>query len=332
MTKIKLLATVFLFFTAFTFVSCEVESIDPALAVNNGGNTGGGNTGGGNTGGGTSGAFKADFDGQTFTASTTQAIVNDDYIAITGMKSTGEFFQITVPEGTVGTYTWDDYDENSGGVQGGFALIYSQASGSIPYMGASDQWGAFADVPGYTDTAEIIITSIDTQNKKISGKFKFTGIRYANGVTIETKVFTNGSFTNIPYTADVPTNPSNNNTFFAKLNGQNFTPTNISAMSMSDRINIIGRKGAVENIALSLKSNVTPGTYNLTMIGDYSGRYTKDMSPLGNFASDSGSVTVISHDVANKKIKGTFHFVATLPVLSPDTHNVTDGTFDVTYQ
>lgn len=55
MKKITFLTTILLVFTAFTFVSCEVESIDPALGTdgtnNNGGNTGGGNTGGGNTGG-----------------------------------------------------------------------------------------------------------------------------------------------------------------------------------------------------------------------------------------------------------------------------------------
>jgi hypothetical protein len=58
MKKITFLTTILLVFTAITFVSCEVESIDPALSnngANNGGNTGGGNTGGGTGGnGGTS--------------------------------------------------------------------------------------------------------------------------------------------------------------------------------------------------------------------------------------------------------------------------------------
>ncbi|WP_211089504.1 hypothetical protein [Flavobacterium supellecticarium] len=61
MKKITFLTTILVVFTAFTFVSCEVESIDPALSANgtnnNGGNTGGGNTGGGNNGGTPSGDY-----------------------------------------------------------------------------------------------------------------------------------------------------------------------------------------------------------------------------------------------------------------------------------
>lgn len=274
------------------------------------------------------GVFKVDFDGQTFIASTTQAIVNDNYISITAIKTNGEIFQITIPEVAVGTYTWNDF----GATSSGFALAYNQVSNGITYIGARDDSGEFAGFDNYTDTAEVVISSIDAINKKISGTFKFTGVRFNDtGSEVIPKIFTNGSFTSIPFTADVPA--PTGNTFTAKLDGVAFVPTNISGISNSGRISIIGRKGTIQNISLSLISSVVPGTYDLDNSGDYVGQYVKDATPEGSsFAADGGSVTIISHNTTTKRIKGTFEYTATSFLLPSEIYEITDGTFEVTYQ
>jgi hypothetical protein len=269
--------------------------------------------------------FKVDFDGRTFTASTTQAIVNSDYVAITGRKSSGEFFQITIPGARTGTYVINPNTPSSN-----FALAFSQGNGNVPYLAVDDENGAFADFPNYTDTAEIVISSIDVVNKRIVGTFKFTGVKFADntGTTIETKVFTNGVF-NLPYTSDVvaPTG----NSFTAKIDGTAYVPTNITGVKTNGLVSVIGRRGNVENIGVVVPEDAAAGSvYNFTALSsDARGQYILDSTPEGIYGG-SGSVTIISHNVTAKRIKGTFSFVAT-SMIGGGSVNITDGTFDITY-
>jgi len=324
MSKFKYLSAFLLLFTAFTFTSCDNEPIDSNVVINPGEDEE-------NPGGGTgTGQFKVDFDGQTFVANITQAIVNEDYIAITGLKSsTGQMFQITIPEGGVGTYTWDDFDATNP-LGTSFAMIYSQGNGTSGFLSVYEDSPEFSEFPEYTDSAVIAITEINTQNKTISGTFQFTGIRFADatGDRVEIKTFTNGSFTNLSYAADTPS-PSNN-TFSAKVNGANYVATNVTAIDMMGSISIIGRRGNVENISINVPNNIAPGTYSLLFMGTYNGMYTIDNSGMGSFMSDTGSITISSHDTTNDKIIGTFNFDAG-SLFSDDEYSITNGSFNVEY-
>ena len=324
MSKFKYLSAFLLLFTAFTFTSCDNEPLDSNVVINPGDDPE-------NPGGGTqTGQFKVDFDGQTFIADVTQAIVNEDYIAITGLKTaTGQAFQITIPDGGVGTYTWDDFDPaNPLGTS--FAMVYSQGNGTSGFLSVYEGNPEFSGFPEYTDSAVIAITEINTQNKTISGTFQFTGIRFADetGDTVEIKTFTNGSFTNLSYAADTVSPP--NNTFSATVNGANYVATNVTGIDMMGNISIIGRRGNIENIAINVPNNITPGTYSMSFMGTYNGMYTIDNSGMGSFMSDTGSITISSHDTVNNKIIGTFNFNAG-SLFSDDEYSITNGTFSVEY-
>ncbi|MGH2665389.1 DUF6252 family protein [Flavobacterium sp.] len=321
MNKLRKFSTFILLFTAVFYSSCttEIEPYEGTIP-------GSGNNPATNP---TSPAsFKADFDGSTFTASTIQAIVNSDYVAITGMNASGAFFQITIPGATVGTYTLDMPTTSLTT----FALIYSAGSGNIPYLAADDDTGDFAAFPNYTDTAQIVISSIDTVNKKISGTFKFTGVRFATGssTTIETKVFTNGVFTNLSYTADVVA-PAGN-TFTAKLDNVDYVSTNINGVRSGGFISVIGRRGNVENIGLSIPDNATANsTYTFTELSSTArGQYILNATATGIFGG-AGTMTIISHNTTTKRIKGTFSFTASTMMPPIVTHEITQGTFDITY-
>lgn len=272
--------------------------------------------------------FKADYNDQTFFGTTTQAIVNDDFLSVSAMKATGEFFQITLPNPEVGTYTWSQFDPSTAG----FAMIFSQGSGNVPYLAARDDIGEFANFPEYTDTAQLTISSIDTINKRVTGTFKFTGVRFADGgAAVDTKVFTNGSFA-LPYLDEGPPGPANN-TFTAKLDGEVFTPTAINGLDSNGRISIIGRRGTIETIGLNFLNTITPGDYDLDFTGDYVGQYVRDATPEGaSFAADQGTLTIISHDTTAKRIIGTFDFVASAFLVPGVTYEISEGTFDITYQ
>lgn len=326
MNRIKLLASAVVLLMSFSFVACDNEPIDSAINIDDFSDDDGSGNGNGN-GNGATGVFKVNFDGQTFTATSTQAIVNSDYIAITGLRSgSNDFFQITIPNGTVGTYTWDDFTGGTSDVLG-LAYMNPQLGGS-GFIGSSDQFGEFANNPNYTDTAEVNIISINSATNTITGTFKFTGVRFggANGTTIQTKVFTQGEF-NLTYTENVA---PNGNTFFAKLDGADYNPTNVDGFKNSGKISIVGRRGNVENISIVVPDNILPGTYDFDFFGDYMAIYNQDSSGSNTYGSDSGSITITAHNVSTKKIVGTFNFVGT-SFFSPTTKNITNGSFDVTY-
>ncbi len=322
MKKIPTLLKIITLFSILILSSCstDIEPYEGGIPASN-------QTGNNSSNPTTSSVFKADFDGQTFNANSTQAIVNSDYMSITGTKSTGEFFQITIPGVAVGTYTMDSPTTSAMP----FGLLYSPGSGNVPFLATDDQTGPFASFPNYVDTSEIVITNIDQVNKRIVGTFKFTGARFVgtSGTSIETKVFTSGVF-NLPFTNDVPA-PAGNS-FTAKLDGSNFIPTNISGVKMSGMISLIGRRGNVENIGVTVPDNITAGTtINFTAFSSNArGQYVLNSSPTGVFGG-VGSVTVTFHDPTAKRIKGTFNFVASSIIPPIVTYNITEGTFDITY-
>lgn len=310
------------FFALFNLSSCtnNNEPIDPALNLNL-------NNGGGSTA--TTGILKVDFDGKTFVATTVQALLNESYISISGLRApNGDFVQITLlsPYNKVGTYTWGSVSQTSGVL----GLVYSASNGAVAYVSDQKSSGGASNFPNYTDTASITISKIDTANKTISGTFQFTGVKYSDlsGNTIDTKVLTNGSFTNVSYAAD--TTAPTGNTFSAKLDGVTFNPTNTTAFASSGNIAIVGRRGSIENISFNLPNNITPGTYNLDSFSTYIGVYTKDASSTGIFGVDVGTIKITSHNTVTKKIAGTFSFSSN-SLFSTEKHNITDGTFSVSY-
>lgn len=305
----------------FCLNSCgSVEPLDPSL-IN-------ANFDSGTT---AEGAFKVDFDGKTFIATTVQALVNDNYISISGVRTpNGDLVQITLPfpYNKVGTYTWKSVSATGEP----FVLAYIPSNGAESFFGIKKDDSL--DLAGYTDTASITISKIDVVNHKISGIFQFTGVKISSiiGASPQTKVFANGSFADIPFEKDIPV-PVTNNSFSAKLDGVIFSPIYINAVSMMGKINIIARKGTVETMGITFPSTVTTGTYDLNSFsGDYIAEYIKNsnLDGSGIFGADVGTITITSHDMVNKKVVGTFKFTANSFIVS-ETHNITEGAFSVSY-
>ena len=337
MKSLQFIAAFFLIFTSVLITSCETEPLDSDLLaqLENGGGTdggdggtGGGSGGGGTGGGGTStGDFKVDLDGKTMVASSVQAIVNDDYISITGIKtSTGEIMQITLssPNTKVGTYTLKNT------IGGTFALAYIPKNGSEPLLAVPEE---DVDFPEYKDTATLTITKLDKVSGKISGTFQFTGFKFVDlsGTEILTKKFTNGSFSDVSFKNDIPV-VETKNTFKVKMDGVSFVPTFINGISIQGKISIVARKGSIENVGFTFASSITPGTYELSLFGDATGVYNRSNNPDGSgiFAIDNGTLVITSHDKTKKIIVGTFNFVAE-SFFSPEKVNFTEGSFTIYY-
>ncbi|MEP6803830.1 MAG: DUF6252 family protein, partial [Flavobacterium sp.] len=111
---------------------------------------------------GESGKFQVDFDGNTFVSTTVQAIVTNDYISITALRSTkGDFITLTIPSNKAGTYTWKSLSAGKGiGVLGlSYTLLSDGYSAFVSDSGDKDSDFFGQD---YNDTASITIASVNT--------------------------------------------------------------------------------------------------------------------------------------------------------------------------
>lgn len=135
----------------------------------------------------------------------------------------------------------------------------------------------------------------------------------------------------ITFTTSTSSTPSNNS-FFAKLDGVQFVQTILYAqkISLSNKISIVAnRGGGAEAIGINFPADIAAGAYTFSAFGDYVGQYTLTAGDPG-FAADSGTLTISSHDTANKRVVGTFNFTAT-SFTGSGSHRITEGSFDIKY-
>jgi hypothetical protein len=315
MKKIKSLSAILILITtiSFGFLSCDNEPIDPAIDLNNP-NTGGGNGNGGGSGGNTTALFKADFNGQTWTATNTIADISGGAISIIGLKANGQTFGFTLNGVTTGTYP---ANQN--------LLAYSNGVSQYGYLGLNINNPA-------ENLGSVIVTNINTTAKTISGTFSFKGYWTDTTVTNVPPIqFTNGVFTNIPYVTDG--NGSDTDLWDAKIDGTTFVETTIDVVETSspgvgDFYSIVASKANGDSVGLSIGKSLVPGTYAMdgTFGATVSGSTLLSNSLYRNIAG--GTLTIISKSAT--RIKGSFSFTAK-NFDQTITKQISQGTFDVEY-
>lgn len=263
------------------------------------------------------GVFKATFGGQSFVANSSSAIVTENFVLIAGIRTSNkDLIQITLPSNKVGTYNW----ANSKDQGDKFVLSYGSVDSENPFISASNEVAEFFGVENYTDTAIVTITAVDKTKKTISGTFQFTGFRDISDDKTETKVITNGSFTNIPYTENAPVVESD--VFLkAKIDGVDFVQDNIDVTAVSSSgtypyYSIVGVKdGERDNsILIGVSKSYAVGTYQASSAilnggGDGPVNVANASCILEDliYTTESGSLTITLKTAT--KIEGTFNFV-----------------------
>ena len=263
------------------------------------------------------GVFKATVGGQAFVANSSSAIVTNDFVLIAGIRTSNkDLIQITLPSNKVGTYNW----ANSKDQGDKFVLYYGSVDSENPFISASNEVAEFFGVKNYTDTAIVTITAVDKTKKTISGTFQFTGFRDIGDDKTETKVITNGSFTNIPYTENAPVVESDG-FLKAKIDGVDFVQDKIDVAAVSSSgtypyYSIVGVKnGEKDNsILIGVSKSYAVGTYQASSAilnggGDGPVNVANASCILDDliYTTESGSLTITSKTAT--KIEGTFNFV-----------------------
>lgn len=299
MKKIKLLSILFVICSTLSIVSCESEPVDPVLLDNNPNQP-------------TPDApasFTANLNGSPFVANTAAATIGNGLISIGGfVTSTGASVGIVIQGTTTGSYTT--------------ALMSYEPTADSEYTYSNLNLAGGGQLSG-----GVVITQINTTNHTISGTFSFTGWYGDTSANLPPVEFTNGVFTNIPYTTGVP---MSDDVFKATVDGTAIDYVDDTAVAYTGPgqfISITG-VGSDHTIHISVKDDLTPGTYPIVSgVGSVAnGRYT-------NAADEDftavGTVTIVSKTAT--RIKGTFSFTTNDPATGTTNHTITNGEFDVEY-
>jgi len=139
----------------------------------------------------TEGVFTVEFDGLTFEAEFIEAHRFDNQITITGTRDGDtETVTLVVHETTTGTY---DLGVNVGPLTNTATYIEDINDA------ANTTWTTFSE-DFVTPQGTITISSINETDLTMSGTFNFTGSNVSTPPDILLKEFTNGVFTDIPFT------------------------------------------------------------------------------------------------------------------------------------
>ena len=178
MKNIKLITSIFLIFTAFTFTSCDVEPIDSAINLDDFTPIGGGGAG----------SFTAKIGSDNFVAQQVVAELSGSAfgpeINIAGIMPNGKLINIQLINPAVGTFAANTNFEN---------LLFFQYNEDLTGTNSFSSFNATTS----ESVGTLTITQYDTAAKKISATFSFTGF---NSSSADQRQITDGIVNNVTFT------------------------------------------------------------------------------------------------------------------------------------
>ena len=259
-----------------------------------------------------SGSFKAKINGVQWEANSIKtATMQDGVIVLYGLNTDKKSILLRVADSGVHNYAFHSESMSNAGL-----FIDSAVS---PFAFTTNQW----DVEG--NYGNLNITSIDTVRKTMSGTFSMQVYKNFDDTQ---RTITEGSFTKIVYTTQPPA-LSNTDSFRVKIAGLNFSYNLLTGINVFGRINVAASQGVAPAVGLSLPDTIKVGQHSFDSF-DHVGIYNPTASLF--LAADTGSVTILEHNIVTKRIRGNFHFLANTAFTHlPPNINLTEGYFSVKY-
>jgi len=160
----------------------------------------------------------------------------------------------------------------------------------------------------------VVITDWDASINALTGTFNYTAINPG----FDTLRIHNGVFFEVPFFSEGVV--ITDGTLSATVDENIFVSETVSAQDTGASIVIVASSGA-SSISITVPVDVETGFYDLTESG-FSANYTID-SVTEDFLS--GSIVIVTHNVAINNLSGTFLFLT-------ENHTIEQGQFNVTYQ
>lgn len=237
--------------------------------------------------------FHVDIDGITFDANQSVAQTVNGVTLISGAKINGEVVAMSFPGVDTGTYSL--FGGNGG------TVMYATGNDSIPFTISKDT------------LSKIIITDYDYLNQVVSGTFSFKASRYIDPADeskgLETKTFTNGVFTNVPFQSDATPPVSYFIDFSVDSVDYGFEAYTADSMKRLVRGDKMVNDSLI-SISLWMPLDVGVGTYNITDpqgvdLEAYTANYT---SIPDNINVDATTGTLEITNMTSTYFEGTFNF------------------------
>lgn len=252
-----------------------------------------------------SNAFQGNVDGIFFKATAASGVKNPDRsYTLTGING-AETLELTVERIGAGVFEVGPNSVNS--------AVYTDAGGGVYSTDFSGGEGA------------IVVSQFDTAGPTLSGTFDFTAIRpgldtirISRGLFFE--VFVDRNPTVVAGDDDDPVDPTNAGTFVAEIDNDVFNTQIVSANSDNSVITITGVAGG-RSLTVNIPIDAVEGSYVIPE-GGFSAAHV-DGSTVEE--AISGTVVITLHNTDDNIIKGAFAF-------ETETHSITIGQFNVTYQ
>jgi len=131
------------------------------------------------------GKMEASIDGVAWEAITRVAILESGFYSLTGTSTNGDIISIVIYGTTTGTYELDVSMSDVDAKVAGFYKPAAAASESDNYI---------------ITKATVILSEVNTGDKKISGTFELEVSKLEGTTSLDTKEITNGSFEDVKYT------------------------------------------------------------------------------------------------------------------------------------
>ncbi|PHR99003.1 MAG: hypothetical protein COA80_04495 [Leeuwenhoekiella sp.] len=171
---------------------------------------------------------------------------------------------------------------------------------------------------------EVVVERVD--DSLYTGSFRFRAVAPADTTVV---YFTRGYFYEVPFFKEPPPPviiPVVESAFGCKIQGNMFRP---EVTYSSEGNGIITGVGSTNSVIVRLRfpRNIQPGVYDLTDFNVNSPYQASYISGAFNPQVQSGTVTIISNNINQKSVGGTFEFTAQ----GAGTIQVTEGFFGFNY-
>ncbi len=227
------------------------------------------------------GKITCSIDGIDYTSTSTEVQMYPSFITI-GATSGTKLFNFYISDVKVGTYPLN-------------ASVGNDATLSLLPDGFSTSNVKDAN-------ASLVITAVNTKDSTITGTFQFE----ATSILTNKKVkVTNGKITKVKYVKKAALG----NSLSCTAGGEPFNAIIVEASTDNGSISISGTSLFFEqSLYLGMKSDISPGTYDLIDGTSNYASYIDDTVILFGYRSKSGKLTIKAHNKAAKTISGTFEF------------------------
>jgi len=240
-----------------------------------------------------------------------RAVLTETSLKIYGTSSNGQTIILNINSGEVGEFVLSEFNGNYA------EFIPNMSAGAERYSSLNNENGS----------GLIRVSSINEESKTVSGTFNFKAYRSSDNTF---KTVSDGNFSNVPYQFFSVTDTNSFQSIFSfRESDQDWNAETITAERNDTVLLIIGecsREEAWQSVMMWMSPTISAGVHYITPTGPV---YAKFQQGFYDYPATNGSVTIISNNSIEKKIKGTFFF--NYLDNNNQTQSITDGQFEVLY-